>query len=284
MSAKSDFDRHAAAFLADGPTELADRVLDAALREVHMTHQRRRWLAPWRTQLMPTALRLGAAVVIVAVVGYVGLTLLKPPPAGPAAQASPSPTERPSPPRPSSPGVEPSPTVTPLDTSSWTIYASRWNWLAIRFPHNWTAVDADHAWTLARDAAWPNSATDHFISPDDPLEVSSWSVLVEPGTDLLSWIESYCPRNTAPCTGIADRAIPVVADPQRLHPGLLVAFDDSAQAFFLDGDRIYAVAVWRGESDPAVARWGGARRLLEAFALSMCFECAAPAGATFRPG
>ncbi|MEA2673857.1 MAG: hypothetical protein QOI92_1049 [Chloroflexota bacterium] len=32
MTTNSDFDRHASAWLADGPTELSDRVLDAALR------------------------------------------------------------------------------------------------------------------------------------------------------------------------------------------------------------------------------------------------------------
>ena len=65
-----DFDRIAAAWLADGPTELADRVLDAALEEVHLTHQRRRWFrAPWRTSTMTKFAGLAAAGVAVLAIG-----------------------------------------------------------------------------------------------------------------------------------------------------------------------------------------------------------------------
>ena len=43
------FDRIADAFMADGPTALADRVLDAAFAEVHLTRQRRvLWRVPRR--------------------------------------------------------------------------------------------------------------------------------------------------------------------------------------------------------------------------------------------
>ncbi len=75
MSKNTDFDRHAAAWLADGPTELSDRVLDTALAEVHLTRQRRRWTL-WRTQTM--SLRLGTAslVAVVAIVGLVGFNMI----------------------------------------------------------------------------------------------------------------------------------------------------------------------------------------------------------------
>lgn len=69
MNRNADFDRRASAWLADGPTELADRVLDAALREVHLTHQRRGWSAPWRASSMSFPLRAAAAIAIVAIVG-----------------------------------------------------------------------------------------------------------------------------------------------------------------------------------------------------------------------
>jgi hypothetical protein len=69
MNTNADFDRHAAAYLADGPTELSGRVLDAALREVHETRQRGRWSAPWRSQPMFSAARL-AAVAAVALLAF----------------------------------------------------------------------------------------------------------------------------------------------------------------------------------------------------------------------
>lgn len=64
MSTNSNFDRIAEAWLAEGPTQLADRVLDVALDEVHVTRQRRRLPAPWRSDLMLSPLRLAAAAVI----------------------------------------------------------------------------------------------------------------------------------------------------------------------------------------------------------------------------
>ena len=69
------------------------------------------------------------------------------------------------------------------------------------------------------------------------------------------------------------------------HPGLLVGvappFDREVQAFFTGGDyggQMVVVTVWRGESDPSVARYGGARRLIEAFLLTMCVSPEDPRG------
>ena len=68
MSTNRDFDRIAAAWLAEGPSELADRVLDDALAEVHLTHQRRGPFAPWRYAPMNGLSRAVAAVVVAALV------------------------------------------------------------------------------------------------------------------------------------------------------------------------------------------------------------------------
>jgi hypothetical protein len=278
MNTNSEFDRHAAAWLDDGPTELSDRVLDAALREVHLTRQRRRWAAPWRTLNMRTPIRLATAIAIVVVIGYGALNLLRPNGGiGALPSASTASTGL-------APTAVPSPTLVPLDTSSWFLYVSRWNWLGVEYPRGWTAIDADHAWSLDADAAWPNTAADTFVSPDGRVKLASWSVVVDPGTNLLTWIEAYCPRNTSPCTGIQDRAVPVVADDKLHVSGLLIPFKDNVQAFFLDVDRIYMVAVWRPESDPGLVQFGGGRRILEAMSASMCFTCAYPNGSTPRPG
>ena len=57
------------------------------------------------------------------------------------------------------------------------------------------------------------------------------------------------------------------------HPGLLVPFENDVQAFFSGGiyaqDAMTVVAVWRAESSRHVARYGGSRRLLEAFLSTM---------------
>lgn len=76
MSTNRDFDRIAGAWLADGPTELADRVLDVALEEVHLTQQRHALRVPWRISTMSTQFRLAAAAIVVVVaLGLVALNL-----------------------------------------------------------------------------------------------------------------------------------------------------------------------------------------------------------------
>jgi hypothetical protein len=276
MTTNADFDRHAAAWLADGPTELSDRVLDAALREVHLTRQWRRWPAPWRTLNMRFPLRLAAAVIVAAVVGYVALVngLV---PIGPSARSSPTPAPTPVE---SFPAIGPAPTVEPIDTSGWGLYVSARNWLGIEFPRDWTFRYATSDWTPSK-TTWESSGVDTFIAPGDDIRFSTFSALVEPGTSLEAWIQTYCEKNSEPCTGIQDRADAISAgEPSDggPHPGLLVPFDRDMAAFFLDADRIYVVHSWQpdGELD--------SRRILEEALRTMCFHCASPVGATARPG
>jgi hypothetical protein len=107
MSTNRDFDRIAKAWLAEGPNELADRVLDDALAEVQLTNQRRGLFAPWRYAPMNAFSRAAAAVVVAALVLGGAVYLLgrnNPSVGGPGATptvspspaiAGPSPTELP---------------------------------------------------------------------------------------------------------------------------------------------------------------------------------------------
>ncbi|TFG69136.1 MAG: hypothetical protein E4H24_01620 [Thermomicrobiales bacterium] len=70
MKTDNDFDRIAMAWLADGPEELSDRVLDAVVDEIHVTRQRHALGLPWRFLTMTTPTRVATAAVIgVLVVG-----------------------------------------------------------------------------------------------------------------------------------------------------------------------------------------------------------------------
>jgi hypothetical protein len=89
---ENDFDRTARLWLEDGPTNLSDRVLQGALDEIHVTRQRR---ALWPARRSPTmgmgiAFRLAAvaAVLVVAVSGFVYFSLGEGGPGGP--QVSPT--------------------------------------------------------------------------------------------------------------------------------------------------------------------------------------------------
>jgi len=113
MNTSRDFDRLTSSWLAAGPTELNDRVLEAALDEVHLTNQRRRTTVPWRTPTLSTPQRLAAAIAIVAIVGVAGLNLFRGGEVGgPTPASAPSPTTAPT----------PSPTTSPSATA---ISASR---------------------------------------------------------------------------------------------------------------------------------------------------------------
>lgn len=275
MNTDPDFDRHAAAWLADGPTELADRVLDAALREVHVTHQRRRlWVTPWRTPFMSTSLRSAAGIAIVAVVGIAVLSFVGrgsnigvAPTPGPSASATPSPA----------PIGTVGPTVLgPIDTSAWTIYASNRYGFTIGHPADWTEHPADHTWTLATDAK-PlalDTGADRFSSSGDTVRVTAWSVAVAPGATTDVWLQAYCPLASEPCTLLAANTVAVTVDG---HAGSLVTFSEDVQAFVLVNNRMYVIAVWEPDSNPNTFAYGGAHRLLEGFLSTMHLGTSIPA-------
>jgi hypothetical protein len=104
MNMNRDFDRLTSSWLAAGPTELNDRVLEAALDEVHLTKQRRPTTVPWRTPTLTTPQRLAAAIAIVAIAGIAGLNLFR---GSDVAAPTPSPTTAPT----ASPTTSPSATA-----------------------------------------------------------------------------------------------------------------------------------------------------------------------------
>jgi hypothetical protein len=141
------FDRMAEAYLADGPTVLADRVLDAALGEVHVTRQQRaRWRAPWRFPDMSTFAKVAVAAVAVIAVGLVGMTFLQPGGNGGvgAPSAAPSPTVVPTaPPDPTDAVTSSAPTAPPL-TGAFTSPSLGYT---ISYPDTWETRPATAPWT-----------------------------------------------------------------------------------------------------------------------------------------
>ena len=93
-----EFDRTARSWVREGPSALADRVLDAALEEIHVTPQRRPWWQARRSPPMMNSIRI-AAVLSVLAIGVAGVSLLRsgtePATGGPATTVGPSPTSTP---------------------------------------------------------------------------------------------------------------------------------------------------------------------------------------------
>jgi hypothetical protein len=216
------------------------------------------------------AVAAAVAAVAVAVTGAMVTGRDTSPPPSPAGPVSPSISEQPS------TSLQPA-----LPTGSWETYRSTRYDFRVGRPPTWTEEPA------TRDWSWESDVEDHlspaheaFLSRDGHVRLSVWNAPLDPSTReeslayLVSWVEDYCQESgNSPCTGIAGRAVELCLERRDCHPGLLVPFENDVQAFFSGGiyaqDAMTVVAVWRGESSPFVARYGGSRRLLEAFLSTM---------------
>jgi len=90
MSADRELTRIVRSWLDEDVAAFPDRVLDAALDQIHATHQRRPWPA-WRAQPMSLQLRLAIAAAAVVAIAVVGINLW------PDSQGPGGPTPSPSP-------------------------------------------------------------------------------------------------------------------------------------------------------------------------------------------
>lgn len=207
---------------------------------------------------------------------------------GPSVGSAPSPSSTSQPT--STPSVAPSSSLPSMrlpfgDTlEGWTAFDSERYGFTIGHPADWTVTYADHDWTFATDAGKrPSTGQEVFRSPTGDITVSAWLVPYEPDSiqlftpegwpDVQRWVEQqYCQQTgESDCAGIGDRAVQMCNEARDCHPGLLVPFEDNVQAFFTGGgyEGMVVVAVWRAESDPQVAPYGGARQLLESFLRTM---------------
>jgi len=155
MSSTTDFDRHARAWLEDGPTELSDRTLEAALAEIHLTRQRRAVRVPWRYPLMPALTRTSglAAVALVAVIGTGAIVALN-------AKA------------PDGSGGQPTLAPTPLATSASPTVAASPAARAVRMP-----VQGDAAsWTVSLPPGWSSAGQLGWYASQGPAGPSGIAV------------------------------------------------------------------------------------------------------------
>lgn len=182
MTTERDFDRIAAAWLAEGPDELSVRVLDSVVDQVHLTGQRRSWRSPWRLPDMSTPVRIAGVAVIGVLVLGVTVVLGGPsspgvggPPAAPT--APPSTTTRPS------ASAFPAPALTQTFTSDRHGYS-------VRLPADWTATRATASWTTGIDTLYDDPGLDKLGSAEMRLAVAS--APLAPGQTPDAWMSPYC--------------------------------------------------------------------------------------------
>jgi hypothetical protein len=280
MSAPRDPDAILADWLEEGPTVLPEPTRRAIVVATRTTNRSRRpfWM-PQRRVIMNTYARLAvAAVAIVVVLG--GAVYLFAPRAGvgggPPATAAPSATPSAAP----SAVASPSPAASalgPLDTTGWTIYTSARYGFSIGHPADWMVLPSNHVWVFPADVVCcPPPAAESFATPANDVGVSIWSAGIKAGTTGDTWIQAYCKvmESESPCTDLQTHSIATSMDG---HAGRLVLFAADTQAFIQVGNRMYVVACWRPESDPTVAQFGGARRLIEGYLSTMHLVPGGPA-------
>jgi hypothetical protein len=273
------FDARIAAWLEEDPHLAPDQTLPVVLAAFPSIKQRRA-RAPWRTIEMPSLARFaaaGAALVVVALgaVALFGPLLGSGPGVTPVATPTPAPTPSATP----SLAPTPVPTMGPIDTSTWTAVGSPRYGIRVAHPPDWTHQVADHDWTMAEAMDFESTAHERFRSPEGDVGVSAWAI--DPGADaplgsvdeIVAWVEDFCRQtDSSPCTGIAARAVPLCRERYDCHAAILVPFEEDTYAFmpgYADDGRMIIAAVWRPESDPTVAAYGGARRLLLGFLSTM---------------
>jgi hypothetical protein len=191
MNANHDFDRIAQAWLADGPTELPNRVLDAVVDEIHLTRQRGVVRAPWRNLRMKQMGRAMAGIAAIAVV-LVGGTILLQPGSSPGTPGGPLPsTSSPSPS--ASFGVA---TIPPRVPSSVLVnFSSAAYAYSIDYPSNWKSRSTDRQILLNEYPYAPSgqsaSAVDLFSATadgdTDPVLIVAAPV-VDSGMTLVTWV------------------------------------------------------------------------------------------------
>ena len=282
MNANTGFDQRAAAWLADGPTELSDRVLDAALREVHLTKQRRALRVPWRFSTMPVLSRATgiAAVALVAVVGAGGLIYLNSNNSGgvgsqktsaPTAAHTTAPTVAPTP-RPSevAPGI-----------TGWKTYTSAVYDYTISYPEDWSVVArATRIWQPGDAGEAPS--WDIFLNPEavdgDGIVFQALQFRGPAGADLGSWdgllaaLTEMCAKpdefvfNTFSCpSDVVEASTRMCLGSAGCQPVALIHNNDLPRALFGDPETgIFTfILVGRVDDFPAAARYGGTVMLLK---------------------
>lgn len=113
MTTDPELTRIVRSWLAEGVTDVPDRVLDSVMAELPATPQRRRWLPAWRDPSMNTHLRFATAVVVVSILVVGGIAILRPSLGGGSPTQTASPT--------SSPTSSPS-SLLPLAPAAWCRY------------------------------------------------------------------------------------------------------------------------------------------------------------------
>ena len=238
MSEKRDFEPIARAFMGTGPTQLADRVLERSLADVHHTRQRRVLVrAPRRTTVMNIYAKLAAVAVVVIAVGAVGVWLITPRSSTPAVGETPTQSASPSAPPESSPTPEPTPTYDPEATVPplSETFTSTLHGISLATPSGWTTQPATEAWDGAAFPNYGDPSVDLIYEPVRQAEL--WLMLAS--MPLGSADPDQWPADQLEALGCI--TVPVTVDGATGLIGADFETSDCAAAFVTTGGRGYTI-------------------------------------------
>ena len=247
MSEKRDFEPIARAFMASGPTQLADRVLERSLADVHHTRQRRVLLrAPWRTPDVNIYGKLAAAAVVVVALGALGVSLLSggapAPNESPAASLESSPTPEPT------PTPDPEATVPPLSES----FTSNLHGISMAIPEGWSVLPAtEEAWDGAAFPNYGDPSVDGIKSPPLP-DGSLWLMVASKpleGADPDQW-----PADQFEAAGCSTVTVPATVDGATGLIGAEFDRSDCSAAFVTLDGRGYMIRLYDSSGLPGYDR------------------------------
>ncbi|HET9083274.1 MAG TPA: hypothetical protein VFN41_02645 [Candidatus Limnocylindrales bacterium] len=224
MTSIDDYDRIAQTWILEGPDRIADRVLDAALTEIHGAAQQDAPIGLTRLGGKTPAFRLAAAVAIVALATG-GLLI--------ALGA-----------RDRSGGIAPSqsPTLSPSASAAFEPFVSGMYHYSIERPVTWEARPGTEDWP-AQSYPLPDSAgVDRFISDDDPW---TWVVVtsdaLDPG-EVAGERQAVLDQTNAQACQFRGRSTAVLdgVDARR-EEWFCFKRDHVTELFAVHGDRVYLV-------------------------------------------
>jgi hypothetical protein len=246
MTSSRDLERRLAEhFHGEAPSRAPDWVLQSALTTIDTTPQQRGLTALRRNLDMPNYARLAAAAVVVIAVGAFALWQLAPP--GPGGPSIPAPTPSSVPTPSAEPTAEPtaSAVVAPALTETFT---SAIHGISISYPDGWRPQAATEAWASGAELPWSIAATgaDFIVDPTWGegglfLGVASQPLGDESG---IGWVDRQLAiPDPEPCV----ETEPVEVDGAQ---GRLATCDEPLRAFVTDGQRGYAIFLYRSDDAP----------------------------------
>jgi len=238
MSTDRDFDRIAMAWLAEGPDELSDRVLDTVVDRVHLTRQRRVSRVPWRFPTMTMPARV-AALIAVGVLVLAGMAAI----AGVGSRSTPVESTAPTSAI-ASTAVEsaaPGSSAVGLPALDQTFTSGRHGY-SVGYPTGWTVTPATDPWPQGSQAPqWGDPNADEIkgsslgsTHPSGDIRLIGTGQPFADGQTGTDWVQAYCD-----------------CDPSSLRTTKVAGYDGyvtldgvgAAAGTILPGGKVYEVAV-----------------------------------------